>query len=108
MSSKLLKVQMKRRTVSTAMVGNSWGRTMCRKRWVGVAPSTTAASSSESGIAWMRAVRKRKAKGNERQPSKRITVSSDLLTCRSMPNTVTGSPELRNAMGSSQPSRVVP
>ena len=37
---------------------------------MGVAPSTVAASSKDSGIAWIRAVRKRKAKGNERHPSK--------------------------------------
>ena len=31
-----------------------------------------------------------------------------MLTCRSMPNSDTGSAELRNAIGSSQPSSVVP
>ncbi len=59
-------------------------------------------------MAWIRAVRKRKANGNERQPSNSTTVASDLLTCRSRPNTEIGSPELRKAIGSSQPSSEVP
>src|ERR687889_389462 len=49
MSSKLLKVQMKRSSASTAIVGSSWGHTMWRNTCVGVAPSTRAASSSVAG-----------------------------------------------------------
>ena len=63
MSSKLLNVQMKRSTASTAMVGSSWGSSTCRKRCDTVAPSTRAASSRVAGTAGSRAVRKRKANG---------------------------------------------
>ena len=108
MSSKLLKVQMNRSTVRTAIVGSSWGSTMWRNRWVGVAPSIVAASSRLSGMACIRAVMKRKANGKERQPSKSTTVNSDMLTCRSIPNGEIGSDELRKAIGSSQPSSEVP
>ena len=91
---------MKRSTVSTAIVGSSWGSTMWRNDWVGVAPSTRAASSRLPGIAWMRAVRKRKAKGNDRQASNITTLNSAVLTCRSMPKIDRFSEELRNAIGS--------
>src|SRR5689334_17229348 len=37
---------MKRSTQSSAITGTSWGSRMCRKTWVGAAPSTRAASSS--------------------------------------------------------------
>ncbi len=59
-------------------------------------------------MACIRAVRNRNANGNDRHPSNSTTVASDLLTCRSRPKTETGSPELRKAIGSSQPSSVVP
>jgi hypothetical protein len=96
MSSKLLNVQMKRSSASTAIVGSNCGRTTCRKICVGVAPSTRAASSSVAGAASRRAMRKRKANGNERHISKTMTVSS-----------AHGRWE-RNEIGSSQPSRLVP
>src|SRR5689334_24883453 len=37
---------MKRSTQSSAITGTSWGSRMCRKTWVGAAPSTRASSSS--------------------------------------------------------------
>ena len=59
-------------------------------------------------MACSRAVMNRNAKGNERHPSNSTTVSREVLTCRSMPNGDTGEAELRNAIGSFQPSSVVP
>ena len=67
-----------------------------------VAPSTSAASSRVPGTACSRAVRKRKANGNERQASNTITVSN----ATGMPSTVR--PSLRKAIGESQPSSRVP
>ena len=55
----------------------------------------------------MRAVRKRKAKGNDRQASNITTLNSAVLTCRSMPKIERFSEELKNAIGSLTPSNVV-
>ena len=96
---------MKRSSASTATVGSSCGHTMWRKRCVGVAPSSRPASSSASGTACRRAVRKRKANGKERHISKAITVSS--AVGRGIPSTVEVR-WLRKATGSSHPSRPVP
>ena len=110
MSSKLLNVQMKRSTVSTAIVGSScgqqdvaealasaWHRRSARPRR---APRERLRS---------RAVRKRKANGNERHASKQITVIRAIGRSICSPKIETGSERCeRNATGSSQPSTVVP
>ena len=72
---------------------------MWRNCWSGVAPSTVAASSRVPGIASSRAVRKRKAKGKDRQASKRMTVSSAIEIGSSSPKSEMFLGSLRKAIG---------